>query len=176
MKSVKKISLLAICFVAVAAIIGTDIPAAEGSTVCTAEGVWIINVEGGDIWFTLNMPLENSKKSYGMTFQWVTFDATMGGLFPSATITNVQGIAELVEYNLYNYTTLGYGLDTDRSILYIIRGSGTLGFVDCDTIEGSGTMGLYSPDQDPFSDVDPTFGCYPLETTAVRMPNVPPCE
>jgi len=143
---------------------------------CSGAGVWMVTGESGDFWLNLSVPLENSNKSLGMTFQWVTFDATLGGLFPNATITPVEGIAEAVGYNLYNYTNLGYGMATDRTILYILRGSGSFSFVNCDTIESSGTLGIYHPSQDPFGDESPAYGCYPAVGTIIRMPNVPPCD
>ncbi len=147
----------------------------ERST-CDGGGAWMVTVEGGEMWVIQAAPLENNRKSYSMTFQWVNFDATLGGLYPNATITPVGGIAELAGFNLYNYTNLGYGVDSDRTVLYCLRGSGSFSFSDCETIESSGTLGIYSPDQDPFGDDAPTFGCWPVEATAVRVPIVEPCD
>jgi hypothetical protein len=164
-----------VALAALTVFLGTRYLGATAPTPCSGAGLWTVSTVTGDTWTTLNTPLDNTKKRMGMTFHPVTFDATFGGLFPGATITAFPGIAEMVEYNVFDFTSLGYGIAPDRTILYILRGSGSFWFTDCDTVESTSSLGIYSPGQDPFGEDPPAYGCYPNETVTERVPIVPPC-
>ncbi len=178
MNSVKKITLLSPVVLAVIVLVaGWNITDAEGSFNCTGEGVWTATDSNGNTWQMLTMPLDNTKKNLGWSLTPVDFDPSLGGAFPTVTtLTPGKGAIQEVSSNLYDYQWVAYGISADREIVYILRSRGTLGFLDCDTVEGSGSLAFYGSWQDPFGEEAPAFGCFPSSSTAVRSPMAPPCE
>lgn len=181
MNSRRKIMVPAIVGMAALVLaIAWDSAPAGGEEKCRCKwlGVSIFNDLNGDIWFSTGIPHDRRQRRGSFEMDKVTFDPTMDGLFPGATLTTFKGYMEREGWNTWSYTGLTYGINEDHEILYVIRGSGILWWTDseCNTYESEGSMGIYSPDQDPFSDVEPAFGCWPMAGTGVRMPNVPPCE
>jgi hypothetical protein len=113
-----------------------------------------------------------------------TADPTFGGLFPEAvTKTLLRGDYIRTGCNTYDFSYLAYGLGAPLEgegvyqVVYKIVVSGEIIQTDMDTIEGPAfTAAIYTPDQDPFGNEPPLYGCYPVSGTFKRMPVVPSCE
>jgi len=113
-----------------------------------------------------------------------TADPTFGGLFPEAvTKTLLRGEYIRTGCNTYDFSLLAYGLGTPLEgegvyqVVYKIAVSGEIIQTDMDAMEGPAyTAAIYAPDQDPFGNEPPLFGCYPVTGTFKRMPVVPSCE
>lgn len=113
-----------------------------------------------------------------------TADPTFGGLFPDVvTRTSLRGGYIRTGCNTYDFSMLAYGLGVPlegqgvHQVLYKILVSGEGIQTDMDTQEAPAyTAALYAPDQDPFGNEPPLYGCYPVSGTYKRMPVVPSCE
>lgn len=140
------------------------------------EGIWLSYDPYGTIWLTLSIPMDPQAHKRAMVMEGINFDATLDGSFPGVTLSPLRGVAERIALDTFAYTILSYGVNETNEIIYILRGSGVFVFHDADTLESNGSMGFYSPDQDPFSEVEPAYGCWPQGGFSYRMPNVPPCE
>jgi hypothetical protein len=177
MNFVKKIILLSfVLFAAVMLFGGRNIIVADDNLNCTGEGAWTAIDPDNNTWLLLTTPLDNTKKRLGASVTPVDFDPTLGGFPNVVTLTPLHGTIEQAGTNLYDYQWVGYGLDANHDIVYIMRSRGTLSFDDCDTVTASGRLGLYHPSQDPFGPVPPIYGCDVSVSTAVRDPMMPPCE
>jgi len=114
----------------------------------------------------------------------ITQDPSFGSLFPGTiTATNMRGTYVRTGLNTYDFTVMSYGLaepaeiESARQVVYIQVVSGQFILTDEDTLASDlYTAALYSPDQDPFGDEPPAYGCYPVSGTYKRMPVVPVCE
>jgi hypothetical protein len=88
-----------------------------------------------------------------------------------------------VGLNTYDCTVMSYGLaepaegEAARQAVYIMVVSGQFVLTDENTL-GSDlyTAALYAPDQNPFGDEPPAYGCYPVSGIYKRMPMVAVCE
>jgi len=114
----------------------------------------------------------------------ITKDPSLGGLFPGTiAATNERGTYVRTGLNTYAITTMSYGLaepaegEGARQVVYIQVVSGQFILTDENTFSSDlYTAALYAPDQDPFGDEPPAYGCYPISATFTRMPVVPVCE
>jgi hypothetical protein len=67
--------------------------------------------------------------------------------------------------------------ESARQVVYIQVVSGQFILTDENTFASDFyTAALYAPDQDPFGDEPPAYGCYPVSGTYKRMPVAPVCE
>ncbi len=177
MNSVMKTALLSLVVFAVIVLLGgRNITGAESGLSCKGEGAWTATDPSGYTWKLLITPLDKTMEKMGVSVTPVNFDPTLGGAFPDVvTLTPLNGVIELADDNLIDYQWVGYGLGADREIIYSLRSRGTLEFLDCETVEGSGSLGFYGSWQDPFGEEAPAFGCFPSVSLAVRDPMVEPC-
>jgi hypothetical protein len=97
-------------------------------------------------------------------------------LFDNVT-EETDGRGDLVRtgHNTYDFTLFVIGFDENYSNVYFEVTSGSLVMTSYDTMEGVMSLAFYSPDQDPFGDEEPEYGCFgPYEITYDRIPVVPP--
>ncbi len=114
----------------------------------------------------------------------IAHDPSFGGLFPGTiAATNMRGMYVKTQLNTYDFTIMSYGLaepaegEAARQVVYIQVVSGQFILTDENTFTSDlYTAALYAPDQDPFGDESPAYGCYPVSGTYKRMPVVPVCE
>jgi steroid delta-isomerase-like uncharacterized protein len=111
-------------------------------------------------------------------------DPSFGGMFPGTiAATNMRGMYVKTRLNTYDCTVMSYGLaepaegESARQVVYIQVVSGQFILTDENTFASDlYTAALYAPDQDPFGNEPPAYGCYPVSGTYKRMPVVPVCE
>jgi len=114
----------------------------------------------------------------------IAHDPSFGGMFPETiAATNMRGMYVKTQLNTYDFTIMSYGLaepaegEAARQVVYIQIVSGQFTLTDENTFASDlYTAALYAPDQDPFGDEAPAYGCYPVSGTYTRMPVVPVCE
>jgi steroid delta-isomerase-like uncharacterized protein len=114
----------------------------------------------------------------------IAHDPSFGGLFPGTiAATNMRGMYVKTRLNTYDFTIMSYGLaepaegEAARQVVYIQVVSGQFILTDENTFASDlYTAALYAPDQDPFGDESPAYGCYPVSGTYKRMPVVPVCK
>jgi hypothetical protein len=114
----------------------------------------------------------------------IAHDPSFGGMFPGTiAATNMRGMYVKTRLNTYDFTIMSYGLaepaegESARPVVYIQVVSGQFILTDENTFASDlYTAALYAPDQDPFGDEPPAYGCYPVSGTYKRMPVVPICE
>jgi steroid delta-isomerase-like uncharacterized protein len=114
----------------------------------------------------------------------IAHDPSFGGLFPGTiAATNMRGMYVKTRLNTYDFTIMSYGLaepaegEAARQVVYIQVVSGQFILTDENTFASDlYTAALYAPEQDPFGDEPPAYGCYPVSGTYTRMPVVPSCE
>jgi steroid delta-isomerase-like uncharacterized protein len=114
----------------------------------------------------------------------IAHDPSFGGMFPGTiATTNMRGMYVKTRLNTYAFTIMSYGLaepaegEAARQVVYIQVVSGQFIMTDENTFASDlYTAALYAPDQDPFGDESPAYGCYPVSGTYKRMPVVPVCE
>jgi len=114
----------------------------------------------------------------------IAHDPSFGGMFPGTiAATNMRGTYVKTGLNRYAFTVMSYGLgepaegETARPVVYISVVSGEGVLTDKDTQRADlYTAAAYAPDQDPFGDEPPAYGCFPVSGTYKRMPVVPSCE
>ncbi len=78
--------------------------------------------------------------------------------------------------NTYELVLVAYAVNEDFQVVYVLVGRFTVVLTAPDIAETTGTGGYFAPDQDPFGDEAPAFGCIPVTAVYERVPMVPPCE
>jgi len=114
----------------------------------------------------------------------IAHDPSFGGMFPGTiAATNMRGMYVKTRLNTYDGTIMSYGLaepaegESPRQVVYIQVVSGQFILTDENTFASDlYTAALYAPDQDPFGDEPPAYGCFSVSGTYKRMPVVPSCE
>jgi predicted ester cyclase len=146
-------------------------------------GTWFgVNSHGHAILLTITQSGPDSDR-FAASLD-ITHDPGFGGLFPGTiAATNMRGTYVRAGLNTYAFTVMSYGLaepaegESARQVVYIQVVSGQLTMTDEDTLASDlYTAALYAPEQDPFGDEPPAYGCYPVSGTYTRMPVVPVCE
>jgi len=113
----------------------------------------------------------------------IAHDPSFGGMFPGTiAATNMRGMYVKTRLNTYAATVMSYGLaepaqgEEARQVVYIMVVSGQFILTDENTLASDlYTAALYAPDQDPFGDEPPAYGCYSVSGTYTRMPVIPAC-
>ncbi len=115
---------------------------------------------------------------YSLTSQGKTMGPTWYGIFPEAVaISDLYGEAVVTGKNTYDFTVVDYAINESYGMVYFRLWSGTMEQTSKDTMEGTFTASIYHPDQDPFGDEEPEYGCWGTWVfTYERIPIVPPCE
>jgi len=103
---------------------------------------------------------------------------TWYGLFPTAVdLSGMFGEGVVTGKNTYDFTLIDYAIDENYDVVYFRLWNGVLEQTSMDTMTGTFTASIYGPEQDPFGEEDPEYGCWGTWTfTYDRIPVVPPCE
>lgn len=134
---------------------------------CSGPGAYFGSNPFGNSWI-VNITRGSSATVGQVYLEWVHFDATLGGVFPSAVrLANAVGVWEKGEGNLYKWTWVSHGYDASGTILYTLRASGAWSFVDCDHAEEAYVVQLWLASQD--MNTDTPIGCFPGTATETRM-------
>lgn len=127
--------------------------APELRTSCALEGSWLSEVDIGARFFV----------TYGrgatavegpMTIAWIAGDPTLFGSFPDAVhLTGASGAwRKGPGPDTYQYTWIGYALDSFGTLVYAWKGSGTGTLQGCDTIVFDYVVEIYPWPLDPLDD------------------------
>jgi hypothetical protein len=116
--------------------------------------------------------------------QFLGGDPSFGGFFPATTWSPTTGSLVRTGRRTFEYTHITYGLGTGPTgatvPFYIAKAIGVLELSEgCNVVSGTSlSVELFAPDQDPFGDDPPVFGCYPDASpiSGRRMTVDPPCE
>jgi hypothetical protein len=150
----------------------------QGQGVCRTDGAWIGSAPDFGIDFTAVYDA-NSHWSGTVDLTWIGGDPTFLGFFPDAVaFSAAKGEWRRTGRRTFDYTMVSYGLNADGQPLYIAKNSGWKQLLQgCRSAEIEGAIELYAPDQDPFGDDPPEYGCVgPAFATEMRMYLDPPCE
>jgi hypothetical protein len=113
---------------------------------------------------------------YSLLSEIRTITPQFFNLFPTAVnVTNMYGAMEVKSMNKYDFTQMDYATDASYKVVYYRLWSGTIVFTSEDTMDSTFTAAIYSPDQDPFGEENPTYCFGPYEFSYIRIPVVPPC-
>jgi len=153
---------------------------------CKFEGTYILQPAAPGIPFGLDMaiPLDARNERVAIIHDLANYDATLGGLFPSAIrLTTGQGEGIRTGPRTFNYTIHFWALDGNNRRVALIISNGTKFFNerDCNSYEvPSGTLSVFDPTQDadndgyPDPDQQPQY-CLPLICKAKRISAITPC-
>ena len=114
---------------------------------------------------------------YALTSEGATLNPTWYGYFPTAVaLSSMFGEMVATGKNTYDFSVIDYAVNASYGILYFRVWSGTVVQTSKDTFDGTFTASIFSPDQDPFGEEEPNYGCYgPYEFPYYRIPVVQPC-
>ena len=133
-------------------------PTLEGAQgVCSLQASWVSEVDIGARFFTTYM--RGATATGGpMVIEWIIGDPTLFGTFPTAVgLTQATGSWRHKGPHTYEYTWIGYGLDSAGIPLYAWKGSGTGTIQGCDEIVFDYVIELFPFPLNPLFD-DP-MGC-----------------
>lgn len=110
-------------------------PTVEGAPgVCPLQASWLSEVDIGARFFTTYMRGATATEG-PLSIEWIVGDPTLFGNFPTAVgLTQAAGTWRSNGQRTYEYTWIGYGLDSAGIPLYAWKGSGTGTFQGCDAI------------------------------------------
>jgi len=84
---------------------------------------------------------------------WVPIDAV--------TLSDIHGESVRTGHNTYHGTLLAYAINETYDIVYYVTYSGSSKMTSPDTSESYDVyVSFYSPDQDPFGEDAPAYGCF----------------
>jgi steroid delta-isomerase-like uncharacterized protein len=147
-------------------------------------GAWFGTNNYGHVILLTVTPLGSDDERFAVSGD-ISHDPTFGGMFPDAVAeTAMRGTFVRTGLNTYAFTIMSHGLGepaqaegSARQVVYTMVASGELVLTGADTMAAdSYTAAMYAPDQDPFGEEPPAYGCVPVSATYKRVPMVPPCE
>lgn len=169
-------TIAALIFAGISNVSAADDSGDHNSGLYNLAGVWITTDILGDVWITDLNPTNILGTKYAGKMNMVTFDPTMDGMFPGASLSPLAMTVEKKPHNRFRYTVFGYGVGEPHEVLYIVVGTGIAQVINDDLSEAVGTMAVFGPEQDPFGDEEPLYGCYPQGGTNVRIQLAQPCD
>ena len=102
--------------------------------VCRLQASWLSEVDIGARFFTTYMGGATAIEG-PLVMEWIVGDPTLFGNFPTAVgLTQATGSWRSKGQQTYEYTWIGYGLDSAGIPIYAWTGSGTGTFQGCDAI------------------------------------------
>ena len=147
-----------------------EVSSEEARRPCTVEGSWLASVDIGAVFF-VDYGHGATRTSGGMAIEWIGFDPTLFGNFPTAVrVTQAMGAWHQVNAAEYLYTWIFYGFDASGTPLYSVRGSGTGIFSGCDVIVFDYVLEVFPYPLDPL--VDDPVSCLSGIGTKYRIPVV----
>jgi hypothetical protein len=154
-----------------------------GQGVCEPDGAWFGHVPAWGLEVTWVTDSDSHwVGKYSM--QFYGGDPSFGGLLPATIWSPTTGTVVRTGRRSFEYTHITYGLGTDpignTVPIYIAKAIGVLELSEgCTVVNGvSLSVELFAPNQDPFGEEPPAFGCYPDASpiSGRRMTVDPPCE
>ena len=159
-------------------------PAGEkgGNGLCEPSGAWLGLTPAWGMQWTLVYG-SGSHWTGPFTLQFIGGDPSFGGALPATTYSSTTGTWVRTGRRTFEYTMITYGLGTDSNGLtvpvYIGKNTGVTEMSgNCDSLVSTSlSVELYAPDQDPFGDDPPFYGCVPdfSPSPAQRITVDPPC-
>jgi hypothetical protein len=155
-----------------------------GQGVCEPTGAWLGVSPGWGMQWTLVYG-SGTHWTGPFTLQFIGGDPSFGGGLPATTYSSTTGTWVRTGRRTFEYTMITYGLGTDPVTgltipIYIGKNTGITEMSGhCDSLVSTSlSVELYSPDQDPFGDDPPAYGCIPdfSPSPAQRMTVDSPCE
>jgi hypothetical protein len=144
---VSRRGIILAAFFAVAMLAGSGIVMAASKN-CSVLGTWHGVSDTGARWMVTDTRGQSATVGQ-MVVEWVLWDPTLLGNFPTAVrTTNPMGVWEKVNGNTSKYTWIAYGLDGIGQPLYTIRASGTGSMVNCDETHLTYVTEVFLPLQD----------------------------
>jgi hypothetical protein len=120
---------------------------------CALQGSWLSEVDIGAR-FLVTYGRGANARGGPMTIDWIAGDPTLFGNFPTAVgLTGAAGSWRTGPGpGDYQYTWIGYGIDSSGIPVYAWKGSGTGTLQGCDTIVFDYVVEIYPWPLDPFDD------------------------
>jgi hypothetical protein len=154
----------------------------RSAAVYDPAGTWMgVNNYGGTFIVSVT-PWGPDRKRVTLVAEGI-FDTTRGGTFPPSEFggpavanTLQRGWAVRTARNTYELVLVDYAVNEDFQVVYVAVGRYTVVLTGPDSVETTGTAGYFAPDQDPFGDEAPAFGCIPVTAAYERVPMASPCE
>ena len=145
----------ALCVLAALTIAGAATAQANdegGPGMCPLQASWLSEVDIGARFFTTYMGGATAITG-PMVVEWIVGDPTLFGNFPTAVgLTQGLGSWRSRGQQNYEYTWIGYGLDSAGIPLYAWRGSGTGTFQGCYAIAFDYVIEIFPFPLDPLFD------------------------
>ncbi len=115
---------------------------------------------------------------YSMVCEGKSLDPKWYGMFPTAVdLSTMYGEMVVSGKNTYDFTLIDYAIDENYEVVYFRLWNGVSEQTSKDTATSSFIASIYGPDQDPFGDEEPEYGCWgPWEFQYYRIPVVATCE
>jgi|GEM_PF-3278819 len=154
----------------------------NGQGVCEPSGSWLGITPGWGLQWTL-VYAAGSHWTGPFTLQFVG-DASLGGAFPATAYSPTTGTWVRTGRRTFEYTMITYGLAPDpvtgvMTPVYIGKNTGiTEMTANCGSLVSTSlSVAFYAPDQDPFGEDPPAYGCWPdfSPSPAQRITVDPPC-
>lgn len=123
-----------------------------GPGACSLQASWLSEVDIGARFFTTYM--RGATATGGpMSVEWIVGDPTLFGNFPTAVgLTQALGSWRSTGRRSYEYTWIGYGLDSAGIPLYAWKGSGAGTLQGCDAIVFDYVIEVFPFPLDPLFD------------------------
>ena len=104
---------------------------------------------------------------YSIVCEGKTINPTWYGMFPTAVdLSTMFGEMAVTGNNTYDLFLVDYAIDENYEIVYFRLWNGASEQTSKDTSTCDFTASIYGPDQDPFGDEEPEYGCWgPWEFT-----------
>ncbi len=157
------------------------------------EGIWTTMMAASPELASINSFVIDARGSEGLAYTVVgkhpQCSPTLLGFFPeSERLSDMLGNCVRTGTETFEFSVLWHGIKAGGpermsvgEIVFMGVMSGTLEFIDADTLQFAGTVAAYTPDQDangdelPDEDAVPMV-CVPGELTLKRLPMFPSCE
>ncbi len=158
------------------------------------EGIWTTTMaESPEDIASINSFVINARGSEGLAYTVVgkhpQCSPTLLGFFPeSERLSDMLGNCVRTGVDTFEFSVVWHGIKAGGpermsigEVVFMGVMSGTVQFIDADTLRFAGTVSAYTPDQDADGDELPDEGavplvCIPGELTVKRLPMFPSCE
>jgi hypothetical protein len=176
MKKIKLVTFIGVAGVAM--LLLTAASRSGGAKAWTLAGTWIGTDQSGHMSLITTAPMDPAGRRFVIVSD--DFQATPGfhGMFPEAVSrTKARGEMIMTGPRSGAFTLIEFATDADQEVVYVLVVNGTVVLASPDSGMSVGaTVALYDPEQDPFGEEPPAYGCFPYAYSFQRVPVVPPCQ